>query len=182
MANKVKVKPTAWGNLIAELAEANSNGTMPETLDQFGWVHEGSVATNVDAGSPLQLFETGHILRDEKDQEPVINYTMDVLGIPDEMAAMFWDATAAGEGDAQKIAIKSFVNSRKYAIRLSTPSVPGSDTWEAPYCKVNMSAPNWAEETGWMCTLSITVLKPTSDIYAFIGKVPQPAAPPTQEG
>jgi hypothetical protein len=172
MANLVEVKPTAWGNLILELAEATSDGTMPATLDQLGWVHEGSVATNVDTGTTLQLFETGHILRDEKDQEPVINYTMDIIGIPEAMVTKFWDATVSGSGDTERIAIKSFVNSLKYAIRISTPSVPGSDTWEAPYCKVNMSAPNWAEETGWMSTLSITVLKPTNDIYAYIGKVP----------
>lgn len=176
MANLAVAEPTAWGNLILELAEANADGTMPATLDQLGWIHEGSVATNVDTGTALQLFETGHIIRDEKDVEPVINYTMDIIGIPDEMIDRFWDAATTGTGDAKEIAIKSFVNSAKYATRLSTPSVPGSKTLSAPYCKITMSAPTWAEETGWMSTLSLTVLKaPTSDVYAIIGLVPAAA-------
>lgn len=166
----VEVKPTAWGNAILEIGTVSSDGTMPTSLEQFGWILEDSISPNITEGELLQLFETGHVLRDEVRLDPEVSFAMEIIGIPEAMATKFWDVEKSGTGDAAKLRVKSFVNSTKFAIRISTPKVPGSQTLEAPYCNVSMT-PNYTEDKGWTANLTISILKGAADYFVDFGVV-----------
>ena len=162
----VKNNPTAWGNLIFRVAEADPTGEMPEALEQLGWIVENSISIDVQRGTKLELKETGGVLRDSVETEPTLKIGMDIIGIPEEMRKKFWD-TEDKEG---KIRVKSLVNTSKYAIGILNPKIKGSDTLEVPNTEVFMS-PLLTDDKGYTATLEFTILKSKAEHLFDMGKV-----------
>lgn len=168
------LKPSTWGNVVLEIADAKSDGTFPTDLEQMGYIEEDTLTPNITEGDSLQLFESGHILRDEMKLEPEVGFNTTVIQIPEGMQEKFWDALATGTGENKKVRVKSMVNNKKFAIRISTPRIPGSETLEAPYCGISMT-PFYDEKKGWSANLSISILKGPAEYFYDWGSVP--AAP-----
>lgn len=178
MTNYALPAPTAWGNIRLYYAEAAEDGAMVpfEDLISVGYVLEDSIETNNEEGDTLQLFEEGHILRDELRLNSTFSVTFTIIGIPPAIADAFWDAEVTGTGATQVIQVNSFVNNNRYAFRLDAPTVL-SQAFEAPYCSVNM-VPSITSTEGWTAECTITVLNGPAD-YAFrIVRVQAPTPAP----
>ena len=162
----VKSNPTAWGNLILELATAEATGEMPKALEQLGWILENSISLDVQRGTKMELKETGSIVRDSMESEPTITVGMDIIGIPTAMRTKFWDA----EDKEGKTRVKSLVTSSKFGIKISNPAVKGSDTIEIPKASVFMS-PVLSDDKGYTAKLEFTILKSEAEYLFDMGTV-----------
>lgn len=163
----VEINPTAWGNLQLEIADAETAQIMPTTLEQLGWVEEGSISLDVARGTKMELKETGGIVRDSQETEPTVTVSMDIIGIPEAMRLKFWEA----KEETDKIRVKSLVSSKKFAIKISNPAISGSDTLEVPYASVFMS-PLLTDDKGYRANLEFTILKGKADYLFDMGAVP----------
>lgn len=159
MANYVLPAPTAWGNLRMYYAPADEEtGAMPAFADllSVGYVLEDSISTDIEEGDVRQLFEEGHILRDELRLDSTLTINFTIIGIPSAIATAFWDATVTGTGPTEIIQVNSLTNTNKYAIRLDAPAT-NSQALEAPFCTINMT-PIISSEQGWTAECSATII------------------------
>lgn len=158
---------TAWGNAIVEFGTPGAGNTMSTELKPVGYVLEDTLAIEKEDGTELQLFEEGHILRDQLQQEGVVRISGTLIGIPDDARTAFWDVTSSGSDDAKKVSVKSLISSKKYSTKLSVPQVPGSETLEAPYCSVSLGMA-YSSTQGWTAPFTITILKgETGKLFDF---------------
>jgi hypothetical protein len=162
---------TAWGEVKMNFAETNEDETMPANLSTIGEILEETLSIEKEDGAKLQLFREGHILHDELAQEPILRVNATLIGIPEASRAAFWDASPEGEGAALRYKVKSLINSKKFAIQFAAVKVPGSDTFEAPKCTIEMS-PLYSSTQGWTATIVITIMKTKDDLLFQFGKVP----------
>ncbi len=162
---------TAWGEIEMKFAETPVDETMPTTMETIGEILEGSLALEKEDGTKLQLFKEGHILVDELQQEPTLKVKATIIGIPNAIKEKFWETEKTGNGDVEKFAVKSLVNSKKFAIAFAAVKVPGSETFEAMKCTISMS-PLYSSTQGWTSDVEITIIKGlTGKLFQF-GKVP----------
>jgi hypothetical protein len=177
MADNVKVAPLALGNYIVEFGTVVDGGGMPEdaNMNKIGWMLEGSYSDNTDAGTPKEVFETSHIRRGYKAVQPAVGMTFELIGIPEDAVTDFWDATVSGTGDTKTIAVKSFNPQKQFAVRFSTPDVPGSERLGFPLCEITMGVPVWSEDNAYTCSCTVSVLTPADNVPLVISYVP--AAP-----
>lgn len=162
---------TAWGEVKMKIAETEALETFPIALVDLGIIKEDSLSISKEDGTKLQLFGEGHVLVDELQLEPTLKIALQIVGISDVNKAKFWDATTTGTGDAAKFAVKSLVNTKKFAIQFAATKVVGSDTFEAPKCTVTLS-PLYSSKEGWMSDVQITVIKAITGTLFQFGKVP----------
>lgn len=162
---------TAWGEVVMKVAETDAAETMPTTMETIGEILEESLGLELEDGTKLQLFKEGHILVDELSQEPTLNVSLTLIGISDANKARFWEAEETGEGENKKFAVKSLINTKKFAIEFAAIKVPGSDTFEAPKCTVSMG-PLYSSTQGWTSDIKITIIKAKTGILFQFGKVP----------
>jgi hypothetical protein len=127
-------------------------------MTSIGFIEEETLSIEKEDGTELTLYEEGHILRDSLQQEPILRVKCTIIGIPDATRAAFWKTTTAGAGNAKKVKVASLVTSDKYAIKFAAEQVPGSETFEAPYCTVNMG-PLYSSTGGWKADVQITLVK-----------------------
>lgn len=165
------MKKTAWGEVKARFGDATEDGSMPTTMTEIGEILENSLGLEKEDGTKLQLFKEGHILVDELEQEPTLSVVATIIGIPDSIKTVFWEAEKSGIGDKEKFAVKSLVNSKKFAIDFAAVKVPGSETFEAPYASISLS-PLYSSTQGWTCQARMTVMRSKSDVLFQFGKVP----------
>lgn len=158
----VTVTPTAWGNTQFKFADAAANGTMPTTLEQLGWILEGTAELRNEAGDVLELKEEGGILRDELRKEGKLILAGTIIGIPEAMRTKFWDM------DGNKV--KSTVNAKKFATQLCAPDVVGSETIDAPYCSVAMG-PLYSSDQGYTAEVEVTILRGPADYLFEFGTI-----------
>lgn len=153
------MKPSTWGHIILEIAESETSGAMPATLAQLGYVKEDTMSMETAEGDTLQLFESGHILRDEMKLEPTLTFNATVLQIPEAMKEAFWGLNGTK--------VKSMINGKKFAIRIKAPEIEGSEAFIAPYCSIAMT-PVFAEKEGWSAALTVTIIKgPAEYLFDF---------------
>ena len=122
----------------------------------------------------LQLFEEGHILRDQLQLEGTLNVKFTLIGIPDLARKRFWSVEEKGAGNEKKISVKSLISNSKWSFKFAAEQVPGSETFEAPLCAVTMS-PAYASKKGWSAQVSLTVLKGNTGVLFDFGSVPPTA-------
>lgn len=173
-------RPAAWGNTRIYYLAAASDGSMPalSAMTFMGHIYqENDITITTEDGETLELRETGNILRDQLQQEGTITIELSIIGIPTNVLN-FWQTTTTGTGADAKRRVQSMVNNDKYAIAFYVPDVPESDTFEAPYCTVNMGI-GYASTTGYIQPVSITVLKGAAEYLFQLGLVP--ATPPVPE-
>ncbi len=144
---------------------------MATIFKSMGNILEESLSIEKEDGTVLQLFEEGHILIDELHQEPTLKINATIIGIPEDIRQAFWNVETSGTGDARKVSVKSLLNSNKYSVKFAAEGVPGSETFEAPYCSVNMG-PAYTSAQGWTATVVITILKGKSGRLFDFGVVP----------
>lgn len=162
---------TAWGEVEMQFAETTVDEAMPTVLASIGEILEGSLGLEKEDGTKLQLFKEGHILVDELQQEPTLKVKATIIGIPNAIKEKFWDTENTGSGDSEKYAVKSLINSKKFAIAFAAVKVPGSETFEAMKCTISMS-PLYSSTQGWTSDVQITIIKGlTGKLFQF-GKVP----------
>lgn len=174
-------RPTAWGNTNIYFLAANEGQTMPElsAMTRMGDIYEDDdITITTDEGEVLELRETGGILRDQLRQEGTVTLNLSLIGVTDEALA-FWQTSVVGTGDTAKRRVQSLINNDKFAIAFYVPTAPGSDTFEAPYCTVNMT-PGYASTTGWIQPIEIIILKGQADYLWDYGLVPE--TPPVPVG
>lgn len=165
------MKKTAWGEVKMRFAETTADGSMPTIMTEIGEIQEDSLGLEKEDGTKLQLFKEGHILVDELEQEPTLSVVATIIGIPDEIKTEFWEAAKSGTGEKEKFAIKSLVNSKKFAIDFAAVKVPGSETFEAPYASISLS-PLYSSKLGWTCEVRVTIMRSALDVLFQFGKVP----------
>lgn len=175
------INKTAWGNTHIFFAKAQADQSMPalSALKKMGYILEGTLSITNEEGDALELFEEGHILRDQVRLEGTITIECEIIGIPDEIITEFLQVEAIGEGEAAKRRVKSLINNDKHAIAFYVPDAPGSDTIEAPTCTVNMGVA-YSSTQGWTLPLEIILIKGTKEYLFDWGIVP--ATPPVPEG
>lgn len=173
------MNPTAWGNVKMYFGTPEQGGEMPSSLMSIGNILEGSLNIEKEDGTTLELYEEGHVLRDMMQLEPTLRVNATIIGIPEATRSAFWETEVNGAGEAKKVSVKSMVSNKKYAVKFAAEQVPGSDTFEAPYCSVNMG-PAYSSEQGWTADVVITILKGDSGKLFDFGVVP--AVPSTPEG
>lgn len=165
---------TAWGKILMEMEETGANDTMPQALESVGTLKEETLALATEEGKKYELFGSGHELLDELQGEPTLTVTATVVQVPEETRKKLWEVEETGEGDAKKMKVKSMVTKKKYGVRFAS-QVPGSETFEAPKCSVNMK-PVFSETEGWSAEISFKIIKSqiTGVLFQF-GIVPSPA-------
>lgn len=150
---------TAWGEIVMSVAATGALDVMGTPLVSLGNIKEDSLEISTESGDKLQLFSTGHVLVDELSSEDTLSLSCDLIGI--EKATQFW------EMDGTKI--KSMVNSDNWSVKFAS-KVTGSDTFEAPKCKVK-ATPKFDEKEGWTVTIEVTVLKGEEAYFFNFGTV-----------
>lgn len=168
-------RKTAWGNAQIFYAPAGTDQTMPalNTLKQMGYILEGTLAIANEEGDALELFEEGHILRDQMRLEGTITVNCEIIGVPDDIVESFWKTTASGTDGNAKRQVSSLINNDKFAVAFYVPDAPGSDTFEAPYCTVNMGTA-YSSTQGWTLPIEIIIVKGAAEYLFQFGIVPEP--------
>lgn len=165
---------TAWGNVKGYVGTPGAGDAMATTLESIGVIQEGTLEVTNEAGDVLQLFEEGHILKDQLQLEGTLNVNFTLIGIPDSARKKFWDVEETGTGNAKKVSVKSLISNSKWSFKFAAEQVPGSETFEAPLCAVSMT-PAYASTQGWTADVSMTILKgDTGKLFDF-GIVPPTA-------
>lgn len=168
------MEKTAWGEVEMNFAETTADEKMPTDLQTIGEIMEESLGLETEDGTKLQLFKEGHILVDELQQEPTLKVNATIIGIPDNIRTQFWEGEKITEGEGEnaveKYAVKSLVNTKKFAIQFAAIKVPGSDTFEAPKCSISLS-PLYSSTQGWTCSVAITLFRAKTGHLFLFGKV-----------
>lgn len=159
---------TAWGNVKMYFGAPGEDDTMSEDLVTMGYILEESLSFETEAGTVLELYEEGHILRDRLVLEPSVKINATIIGIPDETRKAFWDTATTGSGDTKKVAVKSMITRNKYSVKIAAEQVPGSETFEAPVCNVQMS-PAYSSTQGWTANVVLTVIKGQTGVLFDFG-------------
>lgn len=155
--------PTAWGEIEMSVAATGASDAMGTPLVSLGYIKEDSLAIETEDGEMMQLFGTGHVLVDEQGSEPSLRVKGTLLGIA--QAKQFWDM-----GEAPNTGrVESFVTTGNYSVKFAS-KVVGSDTFEAPKCKI-AAKPLFSEKEGWTVELTITVLKGQGGYFFNFGTV-----------
>jgi hypothetical protein len=165
--------PTAWGNSILEIGTPGTGNAMSDTLEQIGYILEETLTIELEDGTELTLYEEGHILRDQLQQEGTVRITGTLIGIPDDVIAKFWQVETEGTGDTAKTWVKSMVASEKYSVRMGTPAVVGSERLLVPYASVNLGVA-YSSTQGWTAPFTFTILKGATERMFGFDKVPAP--------
>ena len=154
---------TAWGEIEMSVAATGALDVMGTPLVSLGYIKEDTLEIGTEAGDKLQLFGTGHVLIDELSSEDTISVNCDLVGIA--KATQFWEVGTAGEAGQ----VKSLVNSADWSVKFAA-KVVGSDTFEAPKCKIK-ATPKFSEKEGWTVSLAITILKGAAAYFFKFGTV-----------
>lgn len=162
MAEEV-LNPTAWGEAALELGDPGTGNTMAETFENIGKVLEETLGVELEDGTVLSLYASGHKLVDMLQQEGVVAIVGTLVGIPESARTRFWKTSK--EGNIQWV--QSMVTTGKYSVRLGTPRVVGSDRLLVPYSSVNLGF-GYAENQGWTAPFRFTVIAgATGNLFGF---------------
>lgn len=149
------------------------------TMLKMGYILEDTLEITNEEGDALELFEEGHILRDQVRLEGTITINCEIIGVPDNILEAFWVTETTGTGAEEKRQVKSLINNDKYAVAFYVPTAPGSDTFEAPYCTVNMGM-GYSSTQGFTLPIEIIIVKGATENLFQFGIVPE--TPPVPEG
>lgn len=165
---------TAWGEILMQIGKTGANDAMAAPLKSIGVLKEESISLTTEEGKKYQLYGSGHELLDELLGEPSLTVTATIVQVPEETRKELWEVEETGEGEAKKMKVKSMVTREKYSVQFAS-RVPGSETFEAPRCSVNMK-PIFSETEGWSAEVSFNIIKSkkTGVLFQF-GVVPSPA-------
>lgn len=152
---------TAWGEIVLSTGTPGASDAMSTSLTPLGYIKEDSLAIETEDGEVMQLFGTGHVLIDEQGGEPSVRIKATLIGAN----KTFWDMAESPNTGR----VESFVTSAFYSVRFAS-KVVGSDTFEAPKCKI-AAKPLFSEKEGWTVELTITVLKGTAGYFWNFGTV-----------
>lgn len=166
---------TAWGEIRMKIGKTLSGDVMATTMKSIGVLKEDSISLATEDGQKYELYGSGHELLDELQGEPTLTVTATVVQVPEDTRKEFWEVVEEGEGDAKKMQVKSMVTREKYSVQFAS-QVPGSETFEAPKCSVNMK-PAFSETEGWSAEITFKIIKSkiTGVLFQF-GVVASPSA------
>lgn len=167
------LKPTAWGNAHLEYGTIGAGGELPTTWTDMGCILDQTLNITVTEGTPLEIRCSGNILSDSLDVESTYVVGFSLKGVDSTIIQEFWGVTAAGADGISWV--DSTITAEKYAFRLSTPGVIGSDIFVIPRGTIALR-PAFADNAGYSLTCTITLLQSdTGHLFGF-GTVADPGA------
>lgn len=171
------MKETAWGKIEMEIGTPAANGGMSESLESIGLLKEDTLSIEAADGTVLELYTSGHELRDELKGEPTITVKATIIEMPEAVRAKIWEIESVDTAGNPKYRVKSLVSNRKWSTRFAS-QVVGSETFEAPYCSMSMK-PVFSEKEGWSAEVEFKLLRGQAGYLFDFGIVPEPSAPVT---
>jgi len=153
---------TAWGEIVMNVAETGAGDAMGTSLVSLGFIQEDTLEITTEEGERIQLFATGHVLVDQLQLEDTLTVNCSLIGIA--KATQFWDLDGTSK-------VQSLVNSTDWSVEF-TSKVVGSDTFEAPKCRIK-ATPQFSEKEGWTVDLTITALMGEAGYLFEFGTVPE---------
>lgn len=172
----VTINNPSW-DLILEVADSTPSGEMPTELEQLAWVEDGSFSLDTADGTKKQLIDSQGVTRGVSEGEPTITIGATLIGIPKAMASKFWITETSGD----KLKVKGMIrNGVDFALKLSSPLIPNSDTLEVPrsFVKLGLAV---STDKGFMAPISFQILKSQADILFQLG-VNKEVKPPVENG
>ena len=165
---------TAWGDIHLSLGPTGVGDAMSSTLADLGIIDADNLTITTAAGEVYTLKDINGKIYDQLRLEPEIEVGVSILKPSEATRGKFWKLEEEGTGDARKLHVKSLVTNDDYSIVLSNPKAVGSETFEAPKCKINMDL-TYSKDKGFGGTCSFKiVMGATGDLFSF-GVVPTPA-------
>lgn len=165
---------TAWGKINMYTGETAASDALAASMELVGVLKEETIGLTTEEGKKYELWGSGHELLDELQGEPSLLVSATITQVPEEIRKKFWDIKEVGTGDDRKLQVKSMVTRKKWSVKFAS-EVPGSETFEAPLCSVNMK-PVFSETEGWSAEVSFRIIKSkiTGVLFQF-GVVPASA-------
>ena len=159
---------TAWGTISMKMAKTTDKGATFNAagLETIGTLKEDSISLSTEDGKKYELYGSGHQLIDELRGEPTIKVTATIVNIPEATRKAFWQTEGSLDGSTKQLKVKSMVTVDKFGVQFGS-DVTGSETFEAPYCSVNLK-PIFAEAEGWSGEVEFTIMRGAADhLFAF---------------
>lgn len=170
---KTEVDPTAWGSVHAFLAAATADGAMPTTMGDLGAIDTDALSLEVSDGTVYQLKDINGKILDELKLEPEITVKFTLLKPSEETRGKFWDTEVIGVGAERKFRIKSLISNEKKAFKFANINAIGSETFEVPFCAVDMK-PGYSAQKGYTAECSVKLLNGVAGYLFDFGTVPAP--------
>lgn len=160
---------TAWGDAHIFVGEETSTGAMPTSVEDLGSIDEDSLSLETADGTVYTLKDINGKTLDEVALEPELTINFTLISPSESTRGKFWDLEKDSASGLLKV--KSMIAKKHYALRFGNPTVVGSETLEAPYCKLTMK-PAWAAAKGWTAECSAKILQhPKADFIFGFGTV-----------
>ena len=170
MSLKSETANTAWGDVHLYLGIPAAGQTMSTSLDDLGSIDDDGLSIETSDGTQYQLKDINGAILDELKLEPELTVNFTLVKPSEAVRAKFWDVEEGGEGNSRIIKVKSMVASNNYSLKFSNPRMVGSETFEAPYCSVNMK-PIYSASKGFTAECSAKVIKGQAGYFFAFGTV-----------
>lgn len=165
---------TSWGDVHAELGTP-TDGAMATNMEDLGSIDADALTIETADGTVYQLKDINGKLLDELRLEPELTVKFTLLKPSEDTRGKFWDVEEIGTGDARKLRVRSLINNDIKSFSFLNPKAIGSETFEAPSCKISMK-PGFAANKGFTaeCTAKLIYNEKLEALFDF-GVVPAPA-------
>lgn len=147
---------TAWGDTHIFMGITPESGEMASSLDDLGSIDEDGLSLETADGTTYTLKDINGKTLDELSLEPELTINFTLVGPSESARGKFWDVEK--DETSGMLKVKSLISTKHYSVKFGNPKVTGSETLEAPYCKVAMK-PLWGASKGWTAECSAKILQ-----------------------
>lgn len=157
MAYSTERAKTAWGSTHVLIGAMGNNETMGTDLTDVGIISEDGISFENEEGDTTTLVDINGDTIDELRKQPTLRVSVKLNQPTETIRSMFWETSETTEGD-RKVVVSNLINSKDFSFKLANVDAVGSETFEAPKCRIVMDM-SWAPDEGYTSTLTITILR-----------------------
>lgn len=158
MALATERATTAWGSTHVYAGAMGTGETMGTTLDDLGIIAEDGISFELEEGDTITLKDINGDTIDELRKQPTLRLTVKLNQPSEAIRNKFWSMTEEGEGNTRKVVVSNLINNDNFSFKMANVDSIGSETFEAPKCKISMDV-SWAPDEGYTSTITVTILR-----------------------
>ena len=149
---------TAWGSTHAFVGATGTGDTIATQWDDLGVISEDGISFELEEGDTVTLRDINGDTIDELRRQPTMRLNVKLNQPSEEIRSKFWSMTEDGTGADRRLKVSNLITSDYFSFKIENVEAVGSETFEAPKCRVSMSM-EWAPDEGYTATLNVTVLR-----------------------
>lgn len=158
MAYSTERAKTAWGSTHVLIGAMGTDESMGTDLTDVGIISEDGISFENEEGDTTTLVDINGDTIDELRKQPTLRVTVKLNQPTETIRSMFWETSETGEDANRKVVVSNLINSKDFSFKLANTDAVGSETFEAPKCRVVMDM-SWAPDEGYTSTLTVTILR-----------------------